>query len=272
MTKSAGVDEALKFMQQVFGMKMLHFGLFTGDIPRDLNGVNEAQYEYTRTLIGLIPEGVESVLDVGCGTGETSKMLIEAGFSPEGLSPDPFQRETFREKMGPGRRFHLSRFEDFRPGRTYDCLIFSESMPYIDNDRYFPKCLELTKPGSCIVLADFFRVEPDEYYSMCFFERDFRERAERAGFEVAHHRDITKEVLPTLDISFEMLEYGQRILGYCEDSLRRARPALWKIAKLVFGRKLRTVNSLVYEKLPVRLDSKRFERNMRYAMYRLERG
>ena len=90
MSRSAGIDEYLKFMQQVFGMRMLHLGLFTDDIPHDVDGVLQAQNVYTRALIALVPEGVKSVLDVGCGTGETSKMIGVAGYEPEGLSPDPY--------------------------------------------------------------------------------------------------------------------------------------------------------------------------------------
>ena len=271
MGSRTSTDEGLKFLQQVFGMQMLHLGLFTDETPRDLDGVARAQYEYTRTLIGLIPKGVKTVLDVGCGTGETSKMLIEAGFSPEGLSPDPFHGEKFRETVGPDHAFHLSRFEDLRPGKTYDCLLFSESPQYIDKDAFFPKSLELGGPGSCIVLADFFQLDHDEYYTKAFVERDFRDRAERAGFRVAFHRDVTKEVLPNLDISTELLRYGQRIMRYGEDSFRRSSPVLWKLANVLFRGKIKRAHAYAYEDLPKRVDSARFEKKMRYAMYRLER-
>lgn len=271
MGKPASTDEGLKFVHQVFGMNMLHLGLFTDEMPRDLHGVEAAQHEYTRTLIDLIPDGVETILDVGCGTGDTSKKLLEAGFRPEGLSPDPFHGEKYRETIGPEGTFYLSGFEDVRPGKTYDCLLFSESPQYIDKDSFFPKCLELTRSGSCIVLADFFQKDHDEYYTKAFVERDFRERAERTGFEIAYHRDITREVLPNLDISMELLSYGQRIIHYGEDSFKRARPVLWRIVKMIYGRKLAWAHNYAYEDLPKRLDSARFERKMRYAMYRLER-
>lgn len=271
MAKPKRVDLGLKLLQNAFGLKALHFGLFTEEMPRTPDGVHLAQEEYTRTLCGLVPEGVKSVLDVGSGLGGTSKRLAEAGLSVEGLSPDPYHGEQFRITCGPEVPFNLTGFEDFNPGKTYDCLLFGESPQYIDKDAFFPKCLELTEPGGHIVLAELFQTGEGGVYDKCFFEDDFVARAERAGFRVAHRRDITEEVLPTLEVGRLFLKYGRRLFAFGTDSVRRRRPFLWWLLRIPWGRKIDHVGRLLEEKLPLWLDADRFRATTRYVMYRLSR-
>ena len=95
------IDSGLKFMHQAFGMRSLHFGLFAEDMPHTLDGLKEAQENYTRTLVDLVPKKAKTVLDVGCGVGGTSKALKEKGFDVEGLSPDPYHEEQFPVTCGP---------------------------------------------------------------------------------------------------------------------------------------------------------------------------
>ena len=267
----ADVDLGLKFLHQAFGLEALHFGLFEDGLSHDVAGVREAQKAYTRTLVGLVPEDARTVLDVGCGVGGTSRALLARGFAAEGLSPDPYHQESFAKTCGGAVPFHLTTFEGFTPGRTYDCLLFSESPQYIDKDRFFPKACELSSSGGSIVLADFFKREPNEFYPDSFWVDDFVRKAGASGWRVDYHRDITKEVLPSLEVSRTFMVYGQRLYSVVTDAARRKSPVLSKLASLFVGRKLRAVRRLLFENLPRRLDSDEFERTMRYAMYRLLR-
>ena len=109
------VDPGLKFLHKAFGLEALHFGLFTDGANPTLETLKEAQEEFTRTLIGLVPKSAKSVLDVGCGVGGTTKALRDAGFAAEGLSPDPYHKEQFPITCGPDVPFHHSPFEPFSP-------------------------------------------------------------------------------------------------------------------------------------------------------------
>jgi len=263
------IDSGLKFMHQAFGMKSLHFGLFTEDMPHTLDGLKEAQENYTRTLVDLVPKKAKAVLDVGCGVGGTTKALREAGFAAEGLSPDPYHQEQFPITCGPDVPFHHSPFEPFSPGKTYDCLLFSESPQYIDKDAFFPKSAELTEPGSSLVVSDFFATSEGAAYPRAFLRDDFEARAKRAGFEVTSFRDITPEVLPNFDVMKNFLGWGQRLFEMAKDAARRR--FLGKIALLFLRKKLRRVNDVLFVRLPSQSDMDRFARTMSYCMYRLER-
>jgi MPBQ/MSBQ methyltransferase len=271
MTASGEVDLGLKFLQDVFDLKALHLGLFTDGVPRTPEGIHQAQEEYTRALIALIPEGVKSVLDVGSGLGATSKTMAAAGYAVEGLSPDPHHGEEFAKTCGKEIPFHLTTLEDFSPGKTFDCLLFSESPQYVEKDAFFPKCLELTEPGGHLVIAEFFQAAPGGPYDKCFFEDDFVARAERAGFRVEHRRDVTEEVLPTLELGGLFLKYGRRMFNFASDMFRRRRPFLTKLVRLPFGRKIDHVRMLLNDRLPLWLDPELFRKTTRYVMMRMTR-
>jgi len=271
MASTAKIDHGLKFLHKAFGTKSLHFGLFLDGQAPTIAGLREAQEEYTRTLIGMIPDGVKSVLDVGCGLGGTTKTLIESGYEASGLSPDLYHEEQFPITCGPEATFHLSTFEDFAAERPYDCLLFSESPQYINKDAFFPKCVELTRPGSHVLVSDFFIIAPGGAYANSFLEPDFVDRAKRAGFVVAQHRDITDEIMPNFDIMEKFLAYGQNLLEASVDTARRHSPRLWKLVWIFFGRKIRRVHKYIHEKLPAQFDRERFRKTMHYARYLLTR-
>ncbi len=271
LARKGNVDPGLKFLHQAFGLEALHFGLFTDGAPHDLDGLKKAQEEYTRTLVGLVPEDARAVLDVGCGVGGTSKALKEAGFAVEGLSPDPYHKERFPETCGPSVPFHHSKFEPFSPGKEYDCILFSESPQYIDKDAFFPKCIELTEPGSCLVVSDFFATAPGGAYPRSFLREDFEARAERAGYVVASFRDISPEVLPNFEIMSKFLGYGQRLFGMLQDSGHGRGRILKMLARFFLRKKIRRIQNELFVRLPAQFDMDRFRETMSYCMYRLER-
>ena len=271
MSKGQKLDVGLKFLHQAMKLESLHFGLFTEDIPQDLDGIKLAQREYTRVLVGMIPKKAKTVLDVGCGVGTSCRVIKDEGFDVEGLSPDNYHAEVFPRICGTDVMFHHSGFEPFTSSTKYDCLFFSESPQYIKKDEFWPKCLSLTETGSSVVAADFFQHVKNDEYHMCFLQDEFEKGAERAGYKIEERRDITENVMPNVEIARILLGHGQTFMEFIQDMIKVQAPIVWKIVKLLFGRKMKVVNSLVYDKLPYRLDPERFRKTMRYAMYRFSR-
>jgi MPBQ/MSBQ methyltransferase len=265
------IDYGLKFLHQVMGLDALHLGMWEEGMPYSLAGVRAAQEKYTDTLIGLIPAGVRSVLDVGCGSGATSAKLLARGFEVEGLSPDSYHGELYAKRNGPGVRFHLAKFEDLRVARTYDCLLFSESPQYIAKDRFFPKCLELLGRSGHVIASDFFQIAPCQEYHMCFVEDDFVGRAKLAGFELVTRLDITKDVVRTQEYSIEILRHAQGGFEFVVELVANEAPRLGRIAKWIFRKKIAAIRSLLYEKLPPRLTPSRFLETVRYVMFHFRR-
>ncbi|MDP6433472.1 MAG: hypothetical protein QGI15_04035, partial [Candidatus Scalindua sp.] len=59
----------------------LHYGYWTGDMEVDVANLHLAQDEYAKFVISHIPDGVKTILDVGCGTGQIAKELLDMGVS-----------------------------------------------------------------------------------------------------------------------------------------------------------------------------------------------
>jgi len=222
----------LRFLHEVLELEHLHYGLWE-DEERNIAGLARAQQRYADELVSWIPEGVHSIVDVGAGVGTTSRLLTERGYSVEGLSPDPYQRDVFTRRTG--LPFHLTRFQEFRPERPYDLILMSESAQYIWLDSYFP-CVQRVAPGGHLLLADYFIVDGD-----CAGKgpaaksghrlEEFDRKAGDSGFELIRETDITEATLPTLELASKWIKnYVEPSLSILGDSLDGRYP---RVARLV---------------------------------------
>lgn len=193
------VNLPLRFCHEVLGLEHLHYGLWDGE-PLDLEGLQKAQRRYTETLLEWIPDGVESVLDVGCGSGATSRELRDRGFDVEGLSPDPYQQDLYARRIG--RPFHLGRFQEFEPDRAYDLVLMSESSQYVWLDSLFP-AVRRAAPDGHLLVADYFTLDTGD----CAGKKSghpldaYLEAAAAAGLELLRREDVTERTLPTLELA-----------------------------------------------------------------------
>jgi len=55
----------LRFYREILKLDNLHFGLWEEEDPLTLEGARAAQRRYTERLVGMIPPGVNDILDVG---------------------------------------------------------------------------------------------------------------------------------------------------------------------------------------------------------------
>ena len=151
---------ALQFLHRIVGLDYLNFGIWRDDDPLDVAGLRGAQERLVARLLDLLPTGVSSVLDVGCGTGVISERLTALGYDVEGLSPDPYHGRLYAERL-PERRFHLGRLQEFEPDRRYDLLFLCESAQYVWLEQFFEAVRRCLAPGGSVLLCDCFTVESD---------------------------------------------------------------------------------------------------------------
>lgn len=225
-------DVMLKFYLDLIGTDYLHFGIWEPGDPLDLDHVQAAQERYANRLLLMIPEGVRSILDVGCGVGGNARKLTEAGYEVTALAPDPYQRQLFLERTRGRIPFILSRFEDYRPERTFDLILMSESVQYQNLDESFPNAYRALNPGGYLLASDFYRLESARGFEgrklPSHFLKDVLETAERHGFELLQEEDITEATVPTL-------EYGKMVTDrYIRPVLRLQRSALQVHLPLIY--------------------------------------
>ena len=235
------VNLPLRFCHEVLGLDHLHYGLWDGE-ALGVAGLESAQERYTQTLLAWIPPGVRSILDVGAGTGATARRLRDEGFEVEGLSPDPYQQELFARRVD--RPFHLGRFQEFEPAKTYDLVLMSESSQYIWLDSLFP-AVRRACPAGHLLVADYFTVGEDDGEKQSGHPLDaYLAAAEAAGLELLRQEDVTEATAPTLELaSLWQDRYLDPSLTMLGEHLASKYPRLSRVGRWLVGgwidRKLR---------------------------------
>ncbi len=265
--KKIKTDWGLRFYLDVLKLNSLHFGLWDEKDAFNLDGMRNAQDRYTEVLLNMIPDDVKTVLDAGCGTGETAKILKEKGYDVVCLNPDPYQGEEFSKNTEGDIPLHRVKYEEYNPenGRKYDLILMSESLQYMDMQKMAEKTAGIIRPGGYLLTADYFRKEKTDFYKNCKVESDFKQMMEKTELNLLDEKDITEKVLPTLKLGKKMYnKYAIPVIkivaGYFSDN----NPGLSKMASVVFSKKLKKARKYLYEKRNKNLDEKMFREKMRY--------
>lgn len=226
---------------------MLHYGYFDDpDIdPVDLSirQFENAQVRYASKIMEHIQNREQPVLDVGCGMGGLSAMMLADNLKVEALTPNTNQVNYIRTKM-PGLKVHHMKFEEFRAGEKFGTIINSESLQYIKLEDAFENVETAMAEGGRWIIADYFRTTSQAKHRSGHQMEDFLKMAGTRGWKIVHEEDISKHILPTIryvymyaerfllplkHFGFEKLRFKKPWLYYMTESLREKADA--KIAK-----------------------------------------
>lgn len=125
---------------------------------------NPEQYEHFRNerskpffdlldMVTPIPGG--RAIDLGCGTGELTKVMHErvGAKSTVGLDNSETMLERSREQVGRGLAFKLGTILRFRPRTPYDLVFSNAALQWVDeHESLFPKLAEAVAPGGQIAI------------------------------------------------------------------------------------------------------------------------
>ncbi len=252
-------DRALRIYNEVLGLDRLHYGIWLPEDDLTYDNLKKAQVRYEDFLVENIPDGVKTILDVGCGTGVLTKKLLEAGYDVEGLSPDINQKKVFTENVE--AKFHHTTFDKFKPEKQYDCLIMSESAQYIKMNRLFENAKSSLKKNGYLMICDYFRHENSSgVHGKSGHDYDiFKGHIVQSGFNIKSEKDITESVTKTLDIANDFAKRAILAADIGTEKIRNKHPHLIKFVMWLFRNKINKINAQLEL-----LDSVSFKKNKIY--------
>jgi SAM-dependent methyltransferase len=108
---------------------------------------NRARPSYPAALVDRIiaTSPGRDVLDVGCGTGISSRLFQAAGCEVLGVDPDPRMAELARQG---GLAVEVAKFEDWESaGRAFDAVIAGQAWHWVDPVAGAAKAARALRPG-----------------------------------------------------------------------------------------------------------------------------
>lgn len=223
-------------------MQDLHYGYWTDGLSVEMPNLPQAQAQYSDFLLSHVPPGVKTILDVGCGAGNTARKLLDRGYHVDCLSPNAFLNRVARETVSHRAQFFECRFEELKTDQRYDLLLFSESFLFMKLEDAIAQALRFLNPGGYFLLSDVFKIVPDGNTAIGGGQHltAFQEAFSRAPFKKLEEVDMTPRIAPT----FTLLNnaYAQALKPAYEllmGRLRSRHPWLMKAVLWKFGDKLR---------------------------------
>ena len=201
-SKKLGLDIQLNLYKFFFDSEYMHYGYWTPEL--EVKGVNlkQAQENYTQFVLFNIPDGVKSIVDIGCGSGKVAEELIDKGYRVTCVSPPSCLTDHAAERLDGKAKVHAMIFEDFKCTEKYDLAFFSESYQYIDIEKGFERCNQMLNPGGYILLADFFHTVDSDNGPLAGGHRlhKFYNILKNQPYEIVKDIDMTENVAPTLTL------------------------------------------------------------------------
>ena len=116
-----------------------------------------AQAKYDVLLAYLAAHERLRVLNAGCGSGELSLRMAARGHTVVGIDPEPAYVRLARANAAgvyPGCSFEVSSIEEYRGPGDFDCVIATDVLEHIADDRAaFAKLVGLARPGGLLLLT-----------------------------------------------------------------------------------------------------------------------
>ena len=265
-SKEVGLEIGLVISRFLYKTEHLHYGIWPDDLEIIPENVRKAQDLHSKLIIDTIPDNVETILDVGSGSGGLAEKLIKEGYTVHCVSPSEYLADAIEEKLGSKVKVYRSTCQDLQLEQQYDLVIFSESFQYVQVNQALEKSIDALKANSHLLICDFFR-QPGTGrrplgggHGWDWFQNALKDYP----FDEIINTDITKETARTMDLLNDMLnDVALPISSLSGRYLDSNFPKSMKIFRWIFRRHLTKIDEIYFSG---NLTSEMFNRMKTYRL------
>ena len=270
ISRSIGVEIGAICSKYFLKSQHLHYGYWTSDLEVDIANVRVAQENYARFLISHIPVGVNSILDVGCGSGQIAKMLLDAGYQVDCVSPSPYLSGEVRQLLQTSSHIFECFYEELETPNCYDLILFSESFQYIKPEEALSKTLGLLNEGGYILICDIFKKDTPDKSPLPGGHplKTFYGLVSKYPLELVEDLDITEQTAPTLDIVNNAFnEVVRPSVDLVQQFFNDRHPLMSRCLKFLYRKRISSLNEKYFSGAKTGENFKRFK-SYRLLLYR----
>jgi ubiquinone/menaquinone biosynthesis C-methylase UbiE len=117
---------------------------------------------YHRYLLGLLPPHCERVLEIGCGTGEFTRLLAQRARSVVAVDLSPQMLRLAREQSTEHSNIEYMAGDVMQlelPSESFDCVVSIATLHHLPLKQALMKMKDALKPGGLLVVHDLVRDE-----------------------------------------------------------------------------------------------------------------
>jgi len=243
-SKEVGLDLSVALAKYFFNTDYLHYGFWTNDLKVDRSNLAKAQENHSDFLISKLPEKIDSILDVGCGTGKLAARLTQKGYRVDCVSPSQLLANHARKMLGSKGHVFECRYEDLQTQNRYDLVLFSESFQYVSLSAALKNTIHFLNEKGYLLIMDFFKTDAvgESPLGGGHPLKEFYNSIAQLPFQPLQNIDITAETAPNLDLIDDFLtSVGAPAWNLVLHYLEGTSPLLFKLLKWKFKKKIEKI-------------------------------
>jgi len=244
-----GLEIGLVLSRFFFNTDHLHFGYWPDNLPLNIDNLKQAQDYHSDQIINAIPKNVDTILDVGSGSGGLAEKLIEKKYTVECVSPSEYLSDAIEKKLINKVKVHRSTFENLNIDKKFDLVIFSESFQYVNIKKTLSKVPNFLSENAYFLICDFFR-KPDTSTKLLGGGHawdEFYNEISSISFENILDQDITIETARTYDLINKIINnVAEPVRDLSIKYLESNYPKIMKLLRWYLDQKIKRINRIYF--------------------------
>lgn len=244
-----GLEIGLVLSKFFFKTEHLHFGYWPDDLEITIDNLKKSQDYHSKKIIEAIPDNVNTILDVGSGSGGLAEKLINNNYKVDCVSPSNYLSDAIAGKLKDNVKIHRTTFEKLKIEKSFDLVLFSESFQYVNIEKSLDKVPSLLNKNGRLLICDFFR-QPGTGTKPLGGGHNwnvFQDNLKNHSFTNLIDIDITKETSRTYDLINKLIkDVAVPVRELSSNYLSSQYPRGMKFLKWYFDKKINRINRIYF--------------------------